>query len=134
MNREAGPTQRSVSVVLPSILTEWSAALGSSASSPWWRPRLSPSLCSALCSVAESCPNLCDPMNCSTPDFPVLPHLPEFAQTHVHCVSDAIQPSHPLSPPAPLAFSLSQHQGLFQGVCSLHIRWLEFQLQHQPCQ
>jgi len=51
-------------------------------------------------------------MNCSTPGFPVLHHLPEFAQTHVHQVSDAIQPSHPLSTPSPPAFNLSQHQGL----------------------
>ena len=65
-------------------------------------------------SGAQSCPTLCDPMDCSTPGFPVLHHLPELAQTHVHSVSDAIQPSHPLSPPSPPAFSLSQHQGLFQ--------------------
>ena len=54
-----------------------------------------------------------DPMDCSTPGFPVLHHLPELAQTHVHWVRDAIQPSHPLSSPSPPAFSLSQHQGLF---------------------
>ena len=63
------------------------------------------------CWVAQSCPTLCDPVNCSTPGFPVLHHLLEFAQTHVHWVSDAIQPSHPLSSPSP-TFSLSQHQGL----------------------
>ena len=62
------------------------------------------------CSVAQSCPTLC---NCSTPGFPTLHHLPESAQTHVHWVSDAIQPSHPLSSPSPPAFNLSQHQGLF---------------------
>ena len=66
------------------------------------------------CSVAKSCPTLCDPMNCSTPGFPILHHLPEFAQTRVHWVSDHIQPSHPLSPSSPPAFNLSQHQGLFQ--------------------
>ena len=56
----------------------------------------------------------CDPMNCSTPGFPVFHYLPEFAQTLVCWVSDAIRPSHPLSPPSLLALNLSQHQGLFQ--------------------
>ena len=70
------------------------------------------------CSVAKSCPTLCDSVNCSTSDFPVLHYLPEVAQTHVHWVSDSIQPSHPLSPPSPTAFSLSHHQGLFQWVDS----------------
>ena len=63
---------------------------------------------------------LCDPMDCSTPDFPVHHQLPELAQIHVHQVGDAIQPSYPLSSPSPPAFSLSQHQGLFQWVSSLH--------------
>ena len=67
-----------------------------------------------------SCVRLCDPMDCSTPGFPVLHHLPELAQTPVHWVSDAIQPSHPPSLLSPPAFSLSQHQGLFQWVSSLH--------------
>ena len=65
-------------------------------------------------SVTQSCPALCDPMDCSTPGLPVLHYLSELAQTHVHCVDDAIQSSHPLLPPSPPAFSLSQHQGLFQ--------------------
>ena len=65
-------------------------------------------------SVAESCPTLCDPMDCSTSGFPVHHQLPELAQTRVHQVSDAIQPSHPLSSPFPPAFHLSQHQGLLQ--------------------
>ena len=65
-------------------------------------------------SVAQSCPTFCNPMNCSTPGFPIHHQLPELAQTHVHRVSDAIQPSHRLSSPSPPAFSLSQHQGLFQ--------------------
>ena len=72
------------------------------------------------CSVTTSCPTLCNPMNSSTPGFPVLHYLPELAQTHVHWVDDAIQPSHPLSSHSPPAFSLSQHQGLFQWVGSSH--------------
>ena len=66
------------------------------------------------CSVTKLCPTLRDLMDCSPPGFPVLHHLVEFAQIHVHCVSDAIQPSHLLSPPSPLALNLSQHPGLFQ--------------------
>ena len=65
-------------------------------------------------SVAQSCLTLCDPMDCSTPGFPVQTRLPEPTQTHVHHISDAIQPSHPLSSPSPPAFNLSQHQGLFK--------------------
>ena len=67
-------------------------------------------------SVSQSCLTLCDPMDCSTPGLPVHHQLPEFTQTHVHRVSDAIQPSHPLSSPSPPAVNLSQHQGLFQWV------------------
>ena len=77
------------------------------------------------------------PLNCSTPGFPVFHyHLPEFAQIHVHRVGDAIQPSHPLSPPFPLALNLSPHQALFQWVTSLHqvAKVLKLQLQHQPLQ
>jgi len=66
------------------------------------------------CSVAQSCLTLCDPTDCSTPGLPVHHQLPEFAQTHVHRVSDALQPSHPLSSPSPPTFNLSQHQGLSQ--------------------
>ena len=65
-------------------------------------------------SVAQSCPTLCDPMNHSTPGLPVHHQLPEFTQTHIHRVSDAIQPSHPLSSPSPPAPNPSQHQSLFQ--------------------
>ena len=71
-------------------------------------------------SVAQSCPTLCDPMNCSTPGLPVHHQLPEFTQTHVHRVSDAIQPSHPLTSPSPPASNPSQHQRLFQWVNSSH--------------
>ena len=79
---------------------------------------------------------LCDYMNHSMPDFPVHHQLPEFTQTHAHWVSDAIQPSHPLSSPPPLALNLSQHQGLFQWVNFSHevAKVLEFQLQHQSFQ
>ena len=86
-------------------------------------------------SVAQSCPTLCDPMDYSLPGFPVRHQLPELAQTHVHWVSDAIQPSHPLSSPSH-AFSLSQHRGLFRWVGSSHqvAKVLEFQLQHQSFQ
>ena len=67
------------------------------------------------CSAApQSCPTLCNPVDCSTPGFPVPHHLPKFAQVHVHCIGDTIQPSHPLTPPSLPAFNLSQHQGLFQ--------------------
>ena len=69
-------------------------------------------------SVAQSCPALCHPMNRSTPGLPVHHQLPQFTQTHVHRVSDAIQPSHPLSSPPPPAPNPSQHQSLSQGVSS----------------
>ena len=86
-------------------------------------------------SVTLSSPTLCDPMNCSTPGFPVHHQLPELAQNHVHLVGYAMQPSHPLSSPSP-PFNLSQHQGLFQWICSSHqvARVLELQLQHQTVQ
>ena len=81
-------------------------------------------------SVAQSCPTLCDPMNRSTPGLPVYHQLPEFTQTHVQWVSDAIQPSHPLSSPSLPAPNPSQHHGLFQWVNSSHevAKVLEFQL------
>ena len=73
-------------------------------------------LCGGVCcSVA-----LWDPRDCSTPGFPVLHYLLEFTQTHVHWVSHAIQPSHPLPPPSPPALSLSQHRSIFQGASSSH--------------
>ena len=81
-------------------------------------------------SVAQSCPTLCDPMNRSMPGLPVHHQLPEFTQTHVHRIGDAIQPSHPLSSPSPPAPNPSQHQGLFHWVNSSHevAKVLEFQL------
>ena len=81
-------------------------------------------------SVAYSCPTLCDPMNRSTPGLPVYHQLLEFTQTYIHRVSDAIQPSHPLSSPSPPAPNPSQHQSLFQWVNSSHevAKVLEFQL------
>src|SRR5574342_25228 len=75
---------------------------------------------SQFSSVPQSCPTLCDPMNRSTPGLPVHHQLPEFTQTHVHQVSDAIQPSHPLASPPPPAPNPSQHQSRFQCVNSSH--------------
>ena len=91
---------------------------------------------SQFSSVAQSCPTVCNPINLSKPVLPVHRQLPKFTQTHVHWVSDAIQPSHPLSSPSPSALNLSQHQGLFQLVSSSqHVaKILEFQLQHQSFQ
>ena len=87
-------------------------------------------------SVAQSCPTLCEPMSHSMPGLAVHHQLPEFTQTHVHWVGDAIQPSHSLSFPSPPASHPSQHQSLFQWVNSLHemAKVLEFQLQHQSFQ
>ena len=81
-------------------------------------------------SVQISLVGLCDPMDCSTPSLPVHHQLPEFTQSHVHRVGDAIQPSHLLSSPSPRTFNLSQHQGLFKWVSSSHqvAKVLEFQL------
>ena len=98
-----------------------------------WQPLiflLSPSV--QFSSVAQSCLTLCNSMDCSTPGLPVHHQLPEFTQTHVLWVSDAIQPSRPLSSPSPPAFNLSQHQGLFQWISSAHqvAKVLEFQLHH----
>ena len=86
-------------------------------------------------SVTESCPTLCSPMDCSMPGFSVHHQLSELAQTHAHWVSDAVQPSHPLSSPSP-AFDLSQHQDIFQWVSSSHqvAKVLELQFQHQSFQ
>ena len=87
------------------------------------------------CSIAQLYPALWNPMDCSMSGFPVLHHLSELAQTHIHWVDNAIQPSRPLSSPSP-AFNLSQSQGHFQWVSSSHqeARVLELQLQHQSLQ
>ena len=87
-------------------------------------------------SVTQSCLTLCNPMNRSMPGLPVHHQLLEFTQTHIHRVSDAIQPSHPLSSPSPPAPNPFQHQSLFQCVNSLHevAKVLEFQLQHHSFQ
>ena len=85
-----------------------------------WAHRFCVGIFSCCCSVAQSCPTLCDPMDCSRPGSPVPHYLPKFIQTHGHRVGDAIQPSHPLLLPCPPAFNLSQHQGLFQRVSSSH--------------
>ena len=84
-------------------------------------------------SVAQLCPTLCDFMDCSTPGLPVHHQPPELTQTHVHWVSDAIQPSHLLLSPSSPTFNLSQHQGLFYWVSSSHqvAKVMEFLLQHQ---
>ena len=94
------------------------------------------SYCDQIRSVAQSCPTLCNPMNRSTPGLPVPHQLLEFTQTHVHRVSDAIQPSHPLSSPSPPALNPSQHQSLFQWVNTSHevAKVLEFQLYHHSFQ
>ena len=89
-----------------------------------------------MSSVTQSCPHvwLCHSMDCSSPGLSAHHQLLEFIQTHVHWVSDAIQPSHPLPSPSPPTFNLSPHHGLFQWVCSSHqvAKVLEFQLQHHP--
>ena len=105
---------------------------------PWtaaWQASLSITN-SQFSSAAQSCPTLCNPMDCSMSGLPVHHQLPEFTQTHVHWVSDAIQPSHPLSSPSLPIFNLSQHQGLFRWVSSSHqvAKVLEFQFQHQSFQ
>ena len=91
--------------------------------------------CCCCCSVAQSCPTVCDPMDCSTLGFPIPHYLPDFVQTHVHWVDDAIQPSHPLSLSCP-ALNLFQHQDLFQWVSSSHqvAKALELQRQCQSFQ
>ena len=90
-------------------------------------------ICCWCCSVTQSCLTLYNCMDCSMPGLPVPHHLPEFAQIHAHCISDAVQPSYPLMPSFPSTLNLSQHQGLFQWVICSHqmTKILELQLQHQ---
>ena len=136
---------------LLTILSAWSASFSgmhffiSSSSSfnchrcpIWsWKPSPCPCSCFFFSSVQSlSRVQLCDPMDCSTPGFPVHHQLPEPTQTYVLCISDAIQPSHPLSSPSPPTFNLSKHEGFFQWVSSSHqvAKILELQLQHQSFQ
>ena len=86
------------------------------------------------CLVTKSRPTLCDHLDCSTPGFPVLHYLPDFVQIHVHWVGDAIRPSHPVSSLSPPAFTLCQHQGLFQWVISSHQATKELEIQLQSFQ
>ena len=81
--------------------------------------------CFCCCSATQLCPTLCHPMGCSTPGLSVPHHLPKFAQVHVHCIGDAIQPSHLLIPSSPSALNLSQHQGL-SNESAVHIRWPKY--------
>ena len=108
----------------------WAAVYGVTQS--WTRLKRLSNSSSSSSSVAKSCPALSHSVDCSMPGFPVLHSVPEFAQTSVYWVSDAIQPSHPLSPHSSPALSLCQHQGLFHWVSSLHqvAKELELQLQH----
>ena len=96
-------------------------------------PTLLYNMSCCCCSVVQSCPTLCDPTDCSTPGLPIPHRLPEFAQVHVHCISDAVQPSHPLMTSSPSALDLSQHYGVFQYVICSHqmTKILELQLHHQ---
>ena len=97
-----------------------------------WLSRAHHTVENQFSSVAQSCMTLCYPMDCSMPGFHVHHQHPELTQTHVHWISDAIQPPHPLSSPSPPTFNLSQHQGLFQCVSSSYhmAKVLEFQLQY----
>ena len=107
------------------ITNEYSFFLG-------WQKWFEISGVNCCCSATQFCLTLCDPTDCGMLDFPVLHHLLEFAQTHIHRVGDAIQQSHPLWSPSFPAFYLSQHQGLFKWVSSSHwvAKVLELQLQH----
>ena len=112
----------------------WSRSLGQPLRNDQLKTKtLNPISSVQFSSVAQSCPTLRDPMDCSTPGFPVHHQLLELTKTHVLQVGDAIQPSHPLLSPSPPAFNLAQHQHLFKWVSSSHqvAKILEFELQHQ---
>ena len=128
------PTPRAYSNSCPS--SQWCHPTISSSVIPFFSHLQSFSASVQFSSVSQSSLTLCSPMDCSTPGLPVHHQLPEFTQTHAHWVSDAIQPSHPLSSLSSPAFNLSQHQGLFKWVSSSHqvAKVLEFQLQHQSFQ
>ena len=108
----------SISSVLNKILKKKKIVVGFA---PWMQDNyVLLTLFEICCSIAKWCLTLCDPMDCSMQSFPILHYLLVFAQTHIHWVSDAIQSSHPLSPPSPPALYLSQHQSFFQWVNPLH--------------
>ena len=115
-------------LVLSQEMSAWPSTL------PSWTTNLHFCQC-CCCSVAQSCLTLCDPMDCSMPGLPVpYSYLLEFAQVHIHCIGDAIQPSQPLMPSHPFALNISQHQGLFQWVgCSYQMTKI-LELQHQSFQ
>ena len=120
-----------------STLDFFPSPLGLLASAPFKCLSLCPECYSVqFSSLTRSCPTLCDPMDCSMPGLPVHHQLLEFTQTHVHRICDAIQPSHPLLSPSSPSLNLSQDQGIFKWVSSLHqvAKVLEFQLQHQSFQ
>ena len=120
----------------PILIQEVITAISWHISLPCWFPYIPVEAFHLVQFSSLSCLTLCNPMDCSTPGFPVHHQLPELAQTHVCLVSDAIQPSHPLSTPSPPAFNLSQHQGLFQWISSLNQvdKVLEVQLHYQSFQ
>ena len=134
LTRDCSPPGSSVHGILQARMLEWVAISFARGSQPRDRTHVSclaggfftteplgkPIRPDQIRSVAQSCPTLWDPMNRSTPGLPVHHQLPEFTETQIHRVSDAIQPSHPLSSPSPLAPNPSQHQSLFQWVNSMH--------------
>ena len=124
---QSHPSIIAASSLLPTLRASWLAGQA------WIHTSTHLLCCCCCCSAIQSCLTLCNPMACSTPGFPGLHYLPEFTQTHVHWVDNAIQPTHPLSFPSPPAFNLSQHQGLFQWVSSLDqvAKVFKLQLQHQ---
>ena len=131
---DCSPLGSSVPGILQARTLEWVAI---SFSNPWkWKVKVKLLSSVQFSSVAQSCLTLCDPMNCSMPGLLVHHQLPEFTQTHVHQVSDAIQPSHCLLSPSPPVPNPSQHQSLFQWVNSSHevAKALEFQFQHHSFQ